>query len=452
MQMNINKNAAPNDLQTYISMLLESGEICVVEREVDPEYELAAVVSRSQKVNDRPLLFKKVKGSDFPVVANMYGSFKRIGEFLGAKGNDLNSRWNEVLTTLPPHSYDYINTIDVSEELQYGNLSDLPHIKYREKDAAPYITSGVFLAHDPDTGIPNLSFCRVMMQGDNSKMACCIDAPHDLAKYQAKAEARGKDLKVAILIGAPPSVFLAAVAALPIDQDELQLAAHIVGGKLDMRPARSLDFMVPAATEIVIEATIRANERTEDGPFGEYLGYYCEVNHGAYVLDILNISWRKNACFQGLLCGSSEDLTLLAVSWGARIYSGLIDALPGIQEVTISAAPSASIVKIDKQYEAHGRDVIDAVFKLKPQYNRMCIVVDKDIDIHDLKMVWWSFLTRGSLDKRIHCYPDLGGVEGENFEYSGYLGVDATAPLSAIRKRAVTPGEADLNLNLYITK
>lgn len=445
----VKSNLVTDDLRAYVLMLLEKGEIHVVEREVDPQFELAAIISKSQKSSDLPILFKRVQGSEFPVVANIYGSFRRMAEMIGAEGTSLNAKWNEILDTLPESTGDYTSEVPAPAGLKYGKLTDLPHIHYREKDVASYITAGVALAKDPETGIPNLSFVRCMMLGDNTKMFCCIDAPHDLAKYQAKAEAKGEALEVAILIGAPPPVFIAAVASLPIDSDELRLAAHIGGGSIDVRCCKHLDLMVPAATEIVIETKIRPNERAEDGPFGEYLGYYCDVNSNAYILDIQAVSWRKSALFEGLLCGSREDLTAIAVSWGARIYSGLVKAFPGILDVTISAAPCASIVKIDKQYESHAKEVIEAVFRLNPQYNRMCIVVDDDIDIHHLESVWWAFLTRGNLDTRVHLASDLEGVSGTNYEFSGYLGIDATKSLSSNLERATTPGEEMLDLKDY---
>lgn len=445
-------HSSTNDLQSYVSLLAERGELNIVDREVDPQFELAAVVSCSQKESDRPILFNNVKGTDFPVVANVYGSFSRLAEMLDTDVESLHLRWTELIDTLSESTTNYVNEIPKPDNLKSGKLNDLPHITYREKDAAPYITAGVFLAKDPETGVPNLSFARCMMLCDDEKMLCCIDPPHDLAKYQTKAEAKGEALEVAILIGAPPPVFLAAVASLPIDQDELRLAAHINGGALDMRACHALNLLVPAATEVVIEATIRPNERSEDGPFGEFLGYYCDVNKGAYILDVSHVSWRDNACYQGLLCGSREDLSVLAISWGARIYKTLRAEFPGIIDLTISPVLYGSIVKVDKQYEEHARDIIDAVFKLNPLYNRMCIVVDSDIDIHDLNSVWWAFLTRGDLDTRTHLMSDLPGVENANYEFSGYLGIDATMPLNKTLERATTPGEDTLDLSDYFTK
>jgi UbiD family decarboxylase len=451
----IQRTAPGHDFRAYVCKLIERGDMLVVEREVDPRFELAAVISRSQLESDRPILFRNVRGTRFPVVANVYGSFARMHELVDAKPGCLNERWKQILDSRPRHSYDYINEVAAPTDLVRGALSDLPQITYREKDAASYITAGVFLANDPHTGIPNLSFARCMMIGDNTQMRCCIDPPHDLAKYQAKAEANGKPLEVAILIGAPPSVFLAAASSLPIDEDELQLAAQISGGTLDLYRCAHIDLLVPAATEIVIEATIRPGVRCEDGPFGEFLGYYCEVNKGAYLLDVRGVSWRANAYYEGLLCGSREDLTALAVSWGGRTYRRLIGELPGILDVTINPTLYSTIVKIDKQYEGHAQHVMLKVFAANPYYNLMCIVVDSDIDIHNLDEVWWAFLTRGRLDTRTHVLSSIPAWDyTPGARVGGRIGIDATIPYGHKHEyeRSTTPGEQTLNLDDYFTR
>ena len=447
--LSVRNNSANNDFRSYVAALIRRGEVHVVEKEVDPNYELAAVVSASQKKSDYPILFNHVRGTGFPVIANVYGSFARMAELVGAGAGQLQPRWKEIFDTLPPPSRAYINATPVPDDLQAGALSDLPHITWRAQDAAPYITAGVFLANDPDTGTPNLSFARCMLLHDNEKMHCCIDAPHDLANYQARAEAGNEALEVAILIGAPPPVFLAAVTSLPLEQDELQLAAHIAGGSLDMYRCSSVDLWTPAGTEIVIEAAIRPNVRVDDGPFGEFLGYYCELNRNAYELEVRRVCWRRDACYHGLLCGSREDLTALAVSWGNRIYRHLVDELPGILDVTVNPTLYSSIVRIDKHSQDHPRQVIDAVFRLNAAYNRMCIVVDTDIDVHDLEAVWWSFLTRGNIDARTHLFPDLPGVENANYLMNGYLGIDATMEAGWKLVRSSTPGEQALDLERY---
>ena len=135
-----------SDLRLYIEALQARGEVNVVDREVDPKFELAAVVGRSQKENDRPILFNNVKGSKFPVIANVYGSFARIAEMVDANGENLNVRWTELVDSMAGCSADYINEVSSSAGRISCKLTDLPHITYREKDAGPYITAGVFLA------------------------------------------------------------------------------------------------------------------------------------------------------------------------------------------------------------------------------------------------------------------------------------------------------------------
>jgi len=442
--------ALAGDLREYVDSLIDRGEAHVVEREVDPRFELAAVIARCQKESGRAIVFRKVRGSRFPVVANVYGSFDRLAEMLGTERRFINQKWTEAVGSLTSVRTDYIDTVSRPSNLETGTLDDLPRLTYRERDAAPYITAGVFLAHDPDTGVPNLSFARCMMLGDNRKMHCCIDSPHDLANFHARAEARNEALPVAILVGAPPPVFLAATASLPIEQDELALAASINGGKIAVWTSERTGLPVPANSEIVIEATIRPGQRAEDGPFGEFLGYYCGVNTNAYVLDVQSVSWRRHAYYQALLCGSSEDLTALSLSWGGRIFSELSSTLPGILDVCIHPTLYASIVKIDRQSDSHAREVIDRVFRINPAYNRMCIVVDRDIDIHDLSSVWWSFLTRGDLHSRVHLFPDLPGVPNANYQFAGYLGIDATTQPGLTLVRATTPNEEEIRLENYL--
>jgi 4-hydroxybenzoate decarboxylase len=439
-------------MRDYLAKLMERGEMHVVDREIDPKFELAAVVSRSHKTSDRPILFRRVKGTAFPVVANLYGSHARLCEMIGAPPNGFNPAWKAIIESLGGGRGTYVNRVPVPDDLRRGRLGALPQITWREKDSGAYITAGVYLAKDPETGIPNLSFARCFMLGRDDQMRACIDPPHDLAKYQAKAEARNAPLDVAVLIGAPPPVFLAACASVPIDVDELEIAARINGGTLDMYRCRHVDLEVPAGTEIVIEARIRPNVRNVDGPFGEFMGYYCDVNTNAYEVEVLDVSFREGAIYHGLLTGSREDLTMLAATWGNRTYRALVGELPGILDVTINPMLYSTIVKIDKQYEGHPQHVMLKVFGANPYYNHMCIVVDDDVDIHDLNEVWWAFLTRGRLDARTLVLSDIVGADYANSKITGgRLGIDATMPLGERHRfeRPVSPGEEDLDLNDY---
>ena len=441
------------DARSFLNQLIAEDEVHVVQREVDPTFELAAVVANAQRESDRAILFRRVKGYDLPVVANLYGSTERLHGLIGADGAGFCPRWTEIVNAAPALAQDYAREVAIPADLIAGSLSDLPHITWREKDAGPYITAGVVIAKDPETGIPNLSFSRGLMVSA-TEIRCCIDIVQDLGKYQAKAEALNQPLEIAWLIGAPPAVFLAACTSVPIDEDELKIAAQTLGGSIDMRPCRALDLWVPADTEIVIEARIAPHERRSEAPFGEFMGYYCKENRGFHA-EVVDVSWRKDACFHGLLTGAREDLTVVHATYAARAYRNLVGELPGIIDVACHTTLHCTVVKIDKQYDGHAEHVMLKVFATNPHYNFACLVVDHDIDIHKLDEVWWAYLTRGPIDRRTTLLADIpGGYEytQENLN-SGRIGIDATAPLGRLHEfeRTRTPGEDSLDLGDYFS-
>jgi len=439
-------------MHDYLSALIGRGEMRVVEREVDPHFELAAVVACSQQESAAPILFRRVAGSQLPVVSNVFGSGDRLCEIIGAERGRLCQRWAEIMKRVDamtgPHT---VLQRDVRAPV-LGRVADLPRITWREKDCGPYITAGVFLAKDPDSGIGNLSFCRALMKSD-SELICCIDPPHDLAQYQARAEAGSKPLDVCILIGPPPEVFVAACASVPIDLDEMKIAAAIRGAPVAVQCARTVDLELPVGTQVVIEGRVRPGVREAEGPFGEYMGYYGSVNRNGYVIDVTSVYWQHDAVFHGLLCGTPEDLSVLDIAFATRTYNALASSMTGIIDVTCNPMAFCTVVKIHKTYEGQAQHVILKVFAANPNYNFACIVVDHDVDIRDFKAVFSAYLTRGRLDRRIMVIPDVPGFDrSEDPTYAGRVGIDGTMPLwrEADFERATTPGAASLRLSDYL--
>jgi UbiD family decarboxylase len=152
----------------------------------------------------------------------------------------------------------------------------------------------MFVAKEPETGVPNLSFHRSMYISDE-ELRCRLAPRHHLTLYHEKAERMGQPLEAAMLIGPPPTAFLAAAAPVPYDVDELEVAAQLAGAPIEMRPCRHLDLMVPATTEIVIAGRFLPNERRPEGPFGEFMGYYVPVGPQA-VFEVLGVTRRPMRC------------------------------------------------------------------------------------------------------------------------------------------------------------
>ena len=171
-----------------------------------------------------------------------------------------------------------------------------------------------------------------------------------------------------------------------------------------------------------------------------------------HVFEITSVYWRKDAVFHSILCGSSEDLTLLETVTAAKMYRHLNNVLPGIVDVSCSPVLMNTVIKIRQQYEGHARQALIAAFSADLDYNKAVFVVDDDVDITDMNEVIWAFLTRGRADKRTVVIHDVPGFYRDpHKDHWGRLGIDATMPFGrkAEFERKLIPGETDLNLNDY---
>jgi UbiD family decarboxylase len=440
-------------MRRLVEALAAAGELRVVERQVDPRFELAAVIAASQRESEAALLFRSIKGSALPAASNLYGSYDRLCRLIGATDGNFVRRWAALSDAFEAKPIDPPIRLTNADNLAETRLSALPAITYHEKDAGPYITAGSILARHPESGTANLSFHRAMQVSDG-ELRIRIGDSHDLAGYMAAAEAQGEALEVAMLIGVAPEIFLAACASLPPEADELAAAAMIRGEAIPVRPSRHINLAVPVDTEIVIEGRILPGVRRPEGPFGEFLGYYVPGGNN-HVLEIAGVTTRHEPLYHALLCGSPEDMRPLETAIAARIYRHLVKAgIPGILDVSCCPRLMNTVVKIDKQSADHPREVIMAAFDAHPDYSKSVVVVDQDIDINDMNEAWWAYLTRGRADTRAFVIEDRPGFYRDpKGDYLGRLGIDATMPLDRKFEFELkrVPGADAIDLKDYLT-
>ncbi len=439
-------------MRDYVNRLRERGDLLVVEREVDPRHELAAVARRLQDASRKPVLFERVRGHHaMPVLMNLYSDHARLCEMVGAGGGQTFCERLEQLTAQPAGAEWSRSAPPDGAPWVEGRLSDLPLLHHHARDGGKYVTSGVFLARNPSTGVPNLSFHRSMFITDQ-ELRIRLGSSHDLARFQREAESRGQALEAAILIGAPPEIFMAACVSLPPDGNEMALAAAMRGAPWPMRRCRTIDLEVPAEAEIVIEGRILPNVKRPEGPFGEFMGYYVEVGDN-HVFEVTHVSWRRDAIYHGLICGSAEDLRPLEAATAARIYKVLKAQVPGVLDVSCRPTVMNTIVKIRQQYEGHAGHVLLAAMGSHLDYNKLVVVVDEDVDIYNMEEVVWAFLTRGRADTRTLVVPNVAGFYRDpHKDHWGRLGLDATKPWgrAAEFERKTIPGTDTLDLADYL--
>lgn len=434
-------------MRAYIESLLTDNRIRIVEREVSGTHELAAVTQASQRESDAPILFRNVAGARYPVISNVFGSRPRLIEMVGGKDVSFCQRWVDLMqrSAIAP------DIIPEPGDLEAVRLTELPQLTCFERDGGSYITAGVFLANEPDTGVPNLSFHRAQVIND-SELRIRLGSSHHLTQYQAKAEERGEALEAAILIGPPPELVLAAAAPIGYDENELEVAGKIVGKALRMRRCRTVALDVPAETEIVIEGRVLPNERRPEGPFGEFMGFYVPVGEN-HVFEVTAVIARKDAIYHGLICGSPEDLRLLELSIATRTYQALLAAsLRGIIDVACVPFTMNTVVQITQLYEGHAKQVLLTAIGANHDWNKGVFVVDEDVDINDFNDVWWAYLTRGRADTRAIVVPEVPGFYRDPMkDHWGRLAIDATVPFGRkdefLRKRIPA---AELDLRRYL--
>ena len=437
-------------LREFVRHLDSQQRLIRIRKTVEPKFELAAVLRQVQRTSNLPVLFESVRGTPYPVVSNVCGSFESIGHILGVDTREVVRRWSALTadrTRAAPGRPSPVEPIHYEEV----SLPDLPLITFCEKDAGPYITAGVILAKDPDTGRPNLSYHRMQVI-DATELRCRLSTSGDLFRMHAKAEQRGQSLQAAVLIGSSPAVMLAAAATIDPEESELDLAERIAGCRLPLRRCKTVDLEVPDGTEIVIEGELLAGVRRPEGPFGEWMDYYVPVTDN-HVFSIRRVTARPDALYYAVMSGSTEEVALSSVPTSGSIYRAVRTWVPTVRDVACWPWLQFCVVQLRKQFEGQPRKAILAAFGAEMNRILYCVAVDEDVDVYDIKDVLWAMATRCRPDRDIFQIPEVPSFARDPHQiHWGRLGIDATAPLAwpAEFERKRVPGDGAIRLEDYL--
>jgi UbiD family decarboxylase len=440
------------DLHGLVMALQQSGRVLRVKKQVNPHFELAAVTRAIQSNVNLPVVFENVKGTLYQVISNVFGNYSLVAEMLGTDTSGVAAKWSEItragLGQRPTEGLS--DDVPVSSEI---SMLDLPHITFCEKDAGPYLTASIVLASDPETKVVNLSYHRMQMVSEN-ELRVRLSPAGDLFRIQQKAERAGKALEVAVLIGNPPALNIAGAASIAAGSSELKFAESLAGRRFPLRRCQTVDLQVPAHAEFVIEGEILANVRRPEGPFGEWQDYYVPVTDN-HVLNIRHIAARENALFHTILSGSPEELALSGIPNAGLIYNGIRAFDPSVMDVVCFPWPQFCVIKLKKRYEGQARKAMLGAMGAETNRLLYCVVVDDDVNIHDLRDVLWAMSTRCRVDRDIFQIPDVPSFARDPHQlHWGRIGIDATAPLEWREEfeRKLYPGLHKIRLDDYLTE
>lgn len=437
------------DLRGFLKILEDEGLLRRFKEEVDPRFEIAAHHMKAQMEKGPAILFENVKGHDMPVVANLLGTRQRLALALGLPKETSREMINDDVRRRAriPGSTNTVSDAPCKEVVLEGDQLDLrklPAPVIHEKDAGPYITAGMVIARDPETGVGNVSIHRLQVKG-KKRLGILIE-PRHLFQLVRRANEANRPLEVAIAIGAHPIIYMAALAGLPLGEDEFAFAGALAGEPTEMVKCESVDLKVPACSEIVLEGEIPPGVLEVEGPFAEYTGYYAPAGP-RQVVEVKTVTHRSDAIFYTMISRSTE-LAMYHVCKYVKTYDAIKSVVPTLQRIYFPETYWL-IVSIKKTRRGEARNAMLAAMNSSDVIKHV-IVVDDDIQVDNLREVLWAIATRFQADKDLLLIKRTWGASLDPSSDRGVwtmMGIDATKPLGKpYPERARIPTLEELNV------
>ncbi|MCU0642652.1 MAG: UbiD family decarboxylase [bacterium] len=380
------------DFRACISNEKNSGRLKTVSEPLPPYLQVS---KRLIELEPDPVLFESV--SDMQVAGNIFFSREKFAEYLQLQHADFLSQLAQKLDS-PEETLEVRQQAYGDQELSSIDLSKLPILFHYPGDGGYYLTSAVWIVNDPELG-RNLSYHRMMLLDQKRGSVRVVEnrgTHHALAHSQGKAE-------VAICIAPPPAVLLAASFSPPGEIDEMKLAARLT--PITLAPCKTIDIHVPIDCEIVLEGHF-TGEFAREGPFVDITGTWDIVRQQPLV-EITRIAWRNNPIYHALVPGRSEHRILMGMPKEVDIFQA-VNEVCQCCDVTLTSGGCSwlhAVVQIKKETAADGEKALAAAFHAHRSLKH-CIVVDDDIDIHNVHDVEWAIATRFQADKDLLVMPD----------------------------------------------
>jgi len=373
------------DLRDLMGQLEADGKLVKVKREVDSHIEMAAVMN---ELEERPTLFENVKGCpDYKVLGGLCSSRELIARGLDTSMDEILLKVSDALSaSKEPDIVKSAPCQEVVMEKEDIDLNDLPILFHLEGDGGAYVTAGVAIIKDPDTG-RNACYHRLMTIGKNQFTARLIEKRQTHKTY-GKTDG---DLEVVICIGNSMPVLIAASLGPPSGVDELVIANAL--GKTDLVKCKTKDLEVPANCEIVLEGRITRVQGNE-GPFVD-LTNTRDIIRQQPTIEIDCITRRRDPIYQALLPGQREHKLLMGMPKEPTIFNE-VNRDVVCKNVLITEGGCSwlhAVVQIRKEDEGDAMKAAEAAYKGHPSLKN-CIVVDEDVDIYDPNAIEWAIATR----------------------------------------------------------
>ena len=418
------------DLREFISELEKRGDLVRITAEVDPNLEMTEIADRTLRGGGPALLFENPKGSDIPVLANLFGAERRVALGMGEETVEALRDVGELLAYLrqpdPPKGFrdlvdkapllkkiltmgpNVVKKPPCQQQVISGDAVDLTQLPIQTcwpGDVGPLVTWPLVITRGPEKERMNLGIYRMQLLGRNKLIMRWLShrgGALDFRDWQLKRP--GEPYPVAVALGADPATTLGAVTPVPDALSEYAFAGLLRGKKTDLAQCvtdvcRNNDLMVPAHSEIILEGYIDPEEMADEGPYGDHTGYYNEVERFP-VFTVETITTRDNPIYHSTYTGRPPDEpAILGVALNEVFVPLLKKQFPEISDFYLppeGCSYRMAVVTMRKEYPGHAKRVMFGVWSFLRQfmYTKFIIVTDDDVNARSWEDVIWAMTTR----------------------------------------------------------
>lgn len=418
------------DLRSFLAFLEEQGELKRIAVEVDAHLEVTEICHRTLLKGGPALLFENVKGSDTPILANLFGTERRVAMGMGADSvsalrdigellaylrqpdppKGLKDAWSKapILKQVLKMGPKLIKNAPCQQHIATGDDVDLNRLPIQTcwpGDAAPLVTWPLVITRGPDKERQNLGIYRMQLLGRNKLIMRWLSHRGGALDYrQWQIKHPGERYPVAVALGADPATTLAAVTPIPDSLSEYAFAGLLRGSKTELTDCytdvcRQQGLQVPATAEIILEGYLEPGETAPEGPFGDHTGYYNEVETFP-VFTVEAVTQRKNAIYHSTYTGRPPDEpAVLGLALNEVFIPLLQKQFPEIVDFYLppeGCSYRMAVVTIRKEYPGHAKRVMLGVWSFLRQfmYTKFVIVTDDDVNARSWQDVIWAMTTR----------------------------------------------------------
>jgi UbiD family decarboxylase len=416
----LTKKSAPrtmhSNLRTFLDLLTRENELTVIETEVNPYLEAAEIHRRVIQRGGPALLFKRIKGSSYSVVTNLFGTNKRIELAFGPKPEAIVRELIQVVESLlPPRPAELWRHRSLAfEALKLGTknttrspvtqvrdqparLTELPVLTTWQEDGGPFITLPLVYTEHPNTKKHNLGIYRMQVY-DAHTTGLHWQIQKGGGFHYTEAERANQPLPVTVFLGGPPALILAAVAPLPENVPELMLASLLAGEKLRMTRNPAGEHRLAAEAEFALVGHAPPHKRKVEGPFGDHYGYY-SLEHEYPVFEVDAVFHRRDAIFPATVVGKPRQEDFFIGDYLQRLLSPLFPVvMPGVRDLWTYGETGFHSLAAAVVQERYGREALVSGFRILGEgqlsLTKFLLLTDTPQDLRDFPSLLEHVLAR----------------------------------------------------------